>query len=775
MAKAASRAKRPHSPDHHSPLTVPTGDDCTRHNFFAAQLTDRQRLCWALQTETRLRLAKVEGRARASNVAAAAAAAAGDSSTGSLLQSDYLIDVYAARPSTSEDLTAGLPPTPRAREPSDPLARDRYAFQCKAIPALQESRDADESLATLTPIQVKDVEQDQTLRERGDAPPVPPNRLYFEIVLEAFMGYKIPTYNSADPTMPRASIMGGAVVAALSSFRDTKVAALFKKNGAIFKELKKKKPTDEDLAKYKKGMDELVAQLHDHFLHEEKKSTKSFPKKKKSNEKESSNNSPFCDGDADIFLQASPFTRALSQTLAGNGMDSFLQNHISPFLGGCDIVQDDLIRFSSALCKDYLEQEYKSYGAFVYAVAKNGLSFMLAKDDYSEVRLDTVRWARTSQLIMLNERADLLGALLDFDLSVVSCAYDGTSVYITPRAAFSLLTLNSFVTPFCLQEERNRKRVSKYYKRGFTPYLLDPNCLHLQQCENINALIQRNPFTEPPLDRKMWTNYGGRHASSALVNARWRSKQLRKPAEYEEILDNEVDWEERELCCHSRGTNFPSFRGNGRQITDKANLYTIALFEKTENHAIDFFSKYWNWSEQDREEVNAIERLCRFACLPCRNAYALHLVLEQSPISLETVDDSLRGDLAFMFSRGFNGDFNPSWYSGGAFSSLRVRNDSRTIDEAYMLLRAQSIAELGRHILKHGSPVCYVKRFTYGKTLDVVFEQASKVIFPETARPPIGLNPERFIARCDECGEWLHGCEFGARCESCDESKPSVN
>jgi hypothetical protein len=62
---------------------------------------------------------------------------------------------------------------------------------------------------------------------------------------------------------------------------------------------------------------------------------------------------------------------------------------------------------------------------------------------------------------MLNEKADLVGGLMDFDVSVACCAYDGITVYATPRAAFSLKTLVQVVTPFVFEETRNRRRISK--------------------------------------------------------------------------------------------------------------------------------------------------------------------------------------------------------------------------------------------------------------------------------------------------------------------------
>ncbi len=62
---------------------------------------------------------------------------------------------------------------------------------------------------------------------------------------------------------------------------------------------------------------------------------------------------------------------------------------------------------------------------------------------------------------MLNEEADLLGALLDFDISVATIAYDGFQVRVAPRAILSLLTNVLVVTPFILDERRNRQRIVK--------------------------------------------------------------------------------------------------------------------------------------------------------------------------------------------------------------------------------------------------------------------------------------------------------------------------
>lgn len=134
----------------------------------------------------------------------------------------------------------------------------------------------------------------------------------------------------------------------------------------------------------------------------------------------------------------------------------------------------DLHVFADKLCNGHLQPLFKSTGnedeyyesTFCYALASNGLSFALGtgqRDHYEDASFDPNidTWPRTTQLIMLNEKADLVGGLMDFDISVASCAYDGVSVYATPRAAFSLKTLTQVVTPFVFEERRNRSRITK--------------------------------------------------------------------------------------------------------------------------------------------------------------------------------------------------------------------------------------------------------------------------------------------------------------------------
>ena len=58
--------------------------------------------------------------------------------------------------------------------------------------------------------------------------PMSPNNLYFLMGMECYAGYELTGLcNSEDTAMPRGAIMGGAVVAALSSWRDRGIIDMF--------------------------------------------------------------------------------------------------------------------------------------------------------------------------------------------------------------------------------------------------------------------------------------------------------------------------------------------------------------------------------------------------------------------------------------------------------------------------------------------------------------------------------------------------------------------
>jgi hypothetical protein len=207
-------------------------------------------------------------------------------------------------------------------------------------------------------------------------------------------------------------------------------------------------------------------------------------------------------------------------------------------------------------------------------------------------------------------------------------------------------------------------------------------------------------------------------------------------------------------------------------------MHTIKLFERSPGDAIDFFSKRFNWSTQDMRLVNEIDPYLRMACQKCKQDYNLiRIVMANYPDLLkeyELDDDILHGQFAYSSSSSYCGLFEPSFYSGGVFDSTRVRDNARRTLKIYALLRSQSVFELSAYVMKHGSAEGYKKRFVfecgYYAESDLIktLRKAQRTMLQEPARPPIGLNPERFVEKCGKCQSWLVGNMYGSKqCSSC--------
>jgi hypothetical protein len=669
-------------------------------------LSDRQKLSWAYQTETQIRFEKLVG-----------------SNKSTTLQSKYLHDVY---PMTSrrEDLEKFQ----NLRE------RDRAAFRRKAVPYLRASQCHDGSL-TLIDIRNYDRLENHLLHHaEQNFLPVPPNFLFFEILLEAFLGYNLKgLYNSQDPTMPRAAIMGGAVVAALCSWNELDCKNLWDQ---LEQSLVSTADPEETYVETKQL---LTKTLHKFFLARYEDDLPTDQKERQV--------SIFHSGDVDVFLQPSPLTRALYHKLTEEyELTQHVMDLVVSFCGGIGLCHNDLQIYAKRLL-DRLEPKYQKWATFIYSLAKNGLSFILAPNDdpeyeYWDAEREAIPWPRTTQLIMLDPRADLLGALLDFDLSASTCAFDGVTVRVAPRAAYSLVTRTCVSTPFTVEEMRNRKRIVKYFKRGFNCAVLDPCCRHQPPCNNFTTAIEKF------CDVQKGGIFGGR--------------ALRGEEHIEEVAEiQENYWDEESLgpvgfCCSN----------------EKNDLYSLAMFEKSEGDATRFLAGLNEWSKEELESVLQTPNELRACCKQCWSMYSMSLFFtEESPLD-GSVEDVLHGDKAFKFSNGHTGFLYPSFYSGGAFDPTLVRSSARNTHKAKGILNAQSLAERVRYVMKHGSQTGYVDRFTHGDDFAKVFLSASKIVLPGSNRAPVGLNPERFIASCESCHAWLHGCEYGTQfCTKCSASK----
>ena len=154
--------------------------DCTNESFFKYNtiLTVRELICWALRTETKVRLAKIERRSGITTNDENP-----DHSYSKTLNSKYLIDVYPENNDEKmmkSDLTKD--------------GRDMYKFSRKAHPQLQP-KDGEDLFNGLTPITIETNQPDNNVdyesQDFDGKQVVPPTLLHFEIILEAYMGYSL--------------------------------------------------------------------------------------------------------------------------------------------------------------------------------------------------------------------------------------------------------------------------------------------------------------------------------------------------------------------------------------------------------------------------------------------------------------------------------------------------------------------------------------------------------------------------------------------------------
>lgn len=228
------------------------------------------------------------------------------------------------------------------------------------------------------------------------------------------------------------------------------------------------------------------------------------------------------------------------------------------------------------------------------------------------------------------------------------------------------------------------------------------------------------------------------------------------------------------FCCHTIGGGI---RGHdARDVYRDLGIkkYTQRLFETHPDDALDFFSRRFEWSGEDYQRVRQIQPHLRMACGRCKHEYLLvRVIMVEFPHLMdeyELEEDNLRG--GFSYKQSYR-HFRPSFYGGGAFDSNRARDTARRSVNNVSILRAQSIFELGSHVLRHGSPEGYKKRFVHGHNLSETLEKANRTPLREPKRQPIGLNPERFVDRCTGCKKWLLGKRYGTKeCAQCNGGVP---
>lgn len=622
-------------------------EDCNNISFFRYinSLSIRELLCWALQTETKIRLAKIERRLGSTTEE--------DYNYSKTLNSNFLIDIYP----TGDDDSATLDATPKGY--------DEYKYSRKAHTQITFMEKLTEGLSGLAPIEIEkkrrrkkrslsdekfgygsnsddsdddeDKDDDKDDEKVFDGQVVPPTMLHFEIILEAFMGYslgigaKTSFYNSPNSSLPRAAIMGGAVVAALTSYQDRTVVEAFD-NSNIFNE---EGNLQEDTIYWGEKI-ELIKKLHNHFLY---KKSYSWSRARKDTPC-----SIFAKGDVDIFLQPSPLTQGLIKLFTTHGIGQEQIDLIGGFIGNVGLCENDLELYVTGVMGEDRIIKPPAETQFAYAVSKRAVSFMLGSDDiYGETDLSETFWPRSSQFIMLDNHADLLGGLFDFDMSVVACSYDGVSVRAAPRALLSLMTKSNFVTPYCFEgkrryafandrycnivlpvfcrfsdtsytesykEHRNKRRVIKYASRGFKPFLVDPQDTREKQCiEECDPKIKRKQF----LPKRV----------------KYYSEDQGTKDEIDRIQREKMKTADRTYCCHVVVSTHMSEELSSTldpiHLYKSSNdiMYTMKMFETTEGDAVNFYKDRFCWTEADLNTVKQIDPYLRVACGRCKNEYNL--------------------------------------------------------------------------------------------------------------------------------------------------------
>jgi len=333
------------------------------------------------------------------------------------------------------------------------------------------------------------------------------------------------------------------------------------------------------------------------------------------------------------------------------------------------------------------------------------------------------------------------------------------------------MTNANYVTPFCFEEHRNKRRVIKYARRGFKPFLVDPH--DNGPCQNVacDARITRKAFMPKSVHYYEHTDYNIKAEIAAVQEA--KMDELKQDRMYcchvhgaDTLIQNEDQF--RTLGCDSRKLR----RHLGRAI------YTMKMFEKSPGDALDFFQERFGWSDDDLRIVNEVDPYLRVACQKCRNEYNLvRVVMPKYPDLMKEYDledDNLRGKFSYTHTNGEQCfvSYDPSFYSGGVFDGALVRGDARRTVQILSMLHAQSIFEVSAYVMKHGSPDNYKKRFVHGSILTKTLQKAGRTPLRKAARPPIGLNPERFVERCEQCRSWLLGNRYGSKdCQRCSGNK----
>jgi hypothetical protein len=198
-----------------------------------------------------------------------------------------------------------------------------------------------------------------------------------------------------------------------------------------------------------------------------------------------------------------------------------------------------------------------------------------------------------------------------------------------------------------------------------------------------------------------------------------------------------------------------------------------------------FFAEYHEWDDELSTMVGGVDLRLRVACKNCRYRYYISTTAKQSDPVFDQLDEE--NILREPACQGWKGEYSQSiradrnvfshgsafcaFYCGSCFDSRLAREEfsfRQLLGSLWSKKSLESEREKTKVSNKRSGP-----RFVYGHRLASVFENARRNIFPTPARAPVGLNPERFVAKCEGCQKWLLDSEYGVQfCEQCSERKP---
>ena len=297
------------------------------------------------------------------------------------------------------------------------------------------------------------------------------------------------------------------------------------------------------------------------------------------------------------------------------------------------------------------------------------------------------------------------------------------------------------------------KYCSQYYKRGFQPFVVDPFCYKRQH----NTTCAFEKFRAMPSQTATSEDENGDTTTAFVDSLDPVAAQRREITRFQRQNQDKLVF----VCCGSRLVP-----------------YSLAAFEKEEGEALDYFSKVHKFDKNRiLEEHHPWLIKC---CRNCRFKYETYAFVKRNPeyadrITSEYPEREMLSGPSYRRQDIFDSVFSPSFYSGGVFDGRRNRYKPGYVDSVLQRLESQLDAERARYFYKHDTYNGYKKRFVYSTDVNDLFDSASELIFEGSKRNPVGLNPERFIATCNSCRQWLVGHEHGSEyCEGCQNKKPKA-